>query len=67
MSDMLRGLPLGQYSQSMYQGPMTTGQMVTAGAMGLGAAKQFGLFADGGEVEELRGGGLGAIALRDLG
>ena len=67
MSDLLRGLPLGQYSQSMYQGPMTTGQMVTAGAMGLGAAKQFGLFADGGEVEELRGGGLGAIALRDLG
>ena len=67
MSDMLRGLPLKQYSESMYQGPMTTGQMLTAGAMGLGAAKQFNLFADGGEVEELRGGGLGAIALRDLG
>ena len=66
MSDMLRGLPLSQQTQSMYQGPMTTGQMVTAGAMGLGAAKQFGLFADGGEVQELRGGGLGAIALHDL-
>jgi len=66
-ADMTRGLPLYQQSQSMYQGPLTTGQMVTAGAMGLGAAKQFGLFAEGGEVEELRGGGLGAIALRDLG
>lgn len=66
MSDMLRGLPLSQQTQSMYQGPLTTGQMVTAGAMGLGAAKQFGLFADGGEVQELRGGGLGAIALHDL-
>lgn len=66
MSDMLRGLPLSQQTQSMYQGPMTTGQMVAAGAMGLGAAKQFGLFADGGEVQELRGGGLGAIALHDL-
>ena len=67
MSDMLRGLPLSQQTQSMYQGPLTTGQMITAGAMGLGAAKQFGLFAEGGEVEELRGGGLGAIALHDLG
>jgi len=67
MSDMLRGLPLSQQTQSMYQGPLTTGQMITAGAMGLGAAKQFNLFAEGGEVEELRGGGLGAIALHDLG
>lgn len=67
VNDMLRGLPLSQQTQSMYQGPLTTGQMITAGAMGLGAAKQFGLFAEGGEVEELRGGGLGAIALHDLG
>lgn len=69
MSDMLRGLPLSQQTQSMYQGPLTTGQMITAGAMGLGAGKQLGLFGakEGGEIKEHRGGGLGAIALRDLG
>lgn len=66
MSDMLRGLPLGQQSQSMYQAPPSAAQ--TALSLGLGAAgaKQAGLFAEGGSVGQ-QSYGLGGIALHQLG
>ena len=66
MSDMLRGLPLGQQAQTMYQAPPTAAQ--TALSLGLGAAgaKQAGLFAGGGSVGE-QSYGLGGIALHQLG
>jgi len=58
MSDLVRGLPLGQQStQAMYQAPPSTLQ--TVGALGMGAygAKQMGMFADGGQVDSYAGGG----------
>jgi hypothetical protein len=58
MSDLLRGLPLGQQStQSIYQAPPSAIQ--SAGALGLGAygAKQLGMFAEGGQVESYADGG----------
>lgn len=71
MSDMLRGLPLAQQAQTMYQAPPTIAQ--TALGLGLGAAglKQAGLFgAEGGSVPdglEEKSYGLGGIALHQLG
>jgi hypothetical protein len=59
MSDMIRGLPLGQQSTSaIYQPPPNALQ--TASALGLGAygAKQLGMFADGGEVQGYAPGGV---------
>lgn len=48
MSDMLRGLPLSQYSQTMYQQPASPlGQLAGAGLMFAGAQRA-GYFADGG-------------------
>lgn len=48
MSDMLRGLPLSQYSQTMYQQPASPlGQLAGAGLMFAGAQRS-GYFADGG-------------------
>jgi hypothetical protein len=67
MFDAFRGLPLAQYSQSTYAGPMTTGQAVTGAALGYQAGKDLKFFTDGGAVNESRGSGLGAIALRNLG
>jgi hypothetical protein len=63
MSDMLRGLPLAQYSQTMYQPPPSMlGQVAGAGLTYLGA-KQAGLFgAEGGVVP----GGLAGIAADKL-
>jgi hypothetical protein len=58
MSDMLRGLPLGQQStQSIYQAPPS--MLQSAGALGLGAIglKQAGLFAEGGQVKSYASGG----------
>jgi hypothetical protein len=48
MSDMLRGLPLAQQSQAMYQAPASP--LAIAGGLGMTAigAKQAGFFADGG-------------------
>lgn len=48
MSDMLRGLPLSQYSQTMYQQP--TSALATAAGLGVTAlgAQRAGYFADGG-------------------
>jgi hypothetical protein len=71
MSDMLRGLPLAQQAQTMYQAPPTMAQ--TALGIGLGAAglKQAGVFgAKGGSVPEgleEKSYGLGGIALHQLG
>lgn len=51
MSDLVRGMPLGQQStKSVYQAPPSGLQ--TLGALGMGAygAKQLGMFADGGEI-----------------
>jgi hypothetical protein len=66
MSDMIRGLPLGQQStQSVYQAPPSTLQ--TVGALGLGA---YGLNqlskADGGLLGAYAGGGMVAFADGDL-
>jgi len=48
MSDMLRGLPLSQYSQTMYQQP--TSPLATAAGLGMAyaGAQRAGYFADGG-------------------
>jgi hypothetical protein len=48
MSDMLRGLPLSQYSQTMYQQP--TSPLATLAGAGLtyAGAQKAGYFADGG-------------------
>jgi hypothetical protein len=48
MSDMLRGLPLSQYSQTMYQQP--TSPIATAAGLGMTymGAQRAGYFADGG-------------------
>lgn len=63
MSDMLRGLPLGQYAQTMYQQPPSLlGQVAGAGMTYLGAQKA-GLFgAEGGVVPS----GLAGIAADKL-
>ena len=56
MSDLIRGLPLGQQSTAaVYQPPPSALQ--TVGALGLGAygAKQLGMFAEGGEVKTYAG------------
>ena len=58
MSDLVRGLPLGQQSTAqMYQAPPSTLQ--TVGALGMGAygAKQLGMYAEGGQVDSYAGGG----------
>lgn len=49
MSDILRGLPLTQQSSTVYQAaPSPAAQIAGLGAIGKG----FGMFAEGGEVEE---------------
>jgi len=65
MSDILRGVPLGQSTTAQYTAPPSTAQ--TALALGLGAAgmKQAGLFAEGGSVDD-QSYGLGGIALHQL-
>lgn len=51
MSDMLRGLPLSQYSQTMYQAPPSpVSQLAGLGMAGYGAYKMFG--AKGGSVPD---------------
>jgi hypothetical protein len=62
MSDMLRGLPLSQQSQSMYTNPSVISQMAGLGTAALGASKA-GLFgAEGGVVP----GGLATVAANKL-
>jgi hypothetical protein len=61
MSDMLRGLPLSQQTQTMYQAPPSAlGQVAGAGLTYLGAQKAFG--AEGGIVP----GGLARVAADKL-
>ena len=59
MSDLVRGMPLGQQSTSaIYQAPPSMAQ--TIGALGVGAigASKAGLFADGGLMKSYAGGGV---------
>jgi hypothetical protein len=63
MSDMIRGLPLTQQSQSMYQQPPSMIQQ----AAGLGiTGKALGVFAEGGSVDE-RPAGLADLAVYNMG
>lgn len=63
MSDMLRGLPLSQSAQQMYQAPPS----MLSQAAGLGfLGKGFGMFAEGGEVDSDHA-GLADLALMRMG
>jgi hypothetical protein len=63
MSDMIRGLPLTQQSQTMYQQPPSMVQQVA----GLGlTGKALGAFAKGGSVNE-RPAGLAELAIYNMG
>jgi hypothetical protein len=48
MSDMLRGLPLSQYSQTMYQQPASPLGMLAGAGLTYAGAQKTGYFADGG-------------------
>jgi len=64
MSDMIRGLPLTQQSQTMYQAaPSMISQAAGLGTAALGASK---LFARGGAVNE-RPAGLAELAIHNMG
>jgi hypothetical protein len=64
MSDMLRGLPLTQQSQTMYQQPPSmVSQVAGLGTAALGASK---LFAKGGSVND-RPAGLAELAVYNMG
>jgi hypothetical protein len=66
MSDMIRGLPLTQQSQSMYQAPPSMlSQVAGLGTAALGASKA-GLFAEGGAVGD-RPAGLAELAVYNMG
>jgi len=58
MSDLIRGLPLGQQSTAQVYQPTTALQNI--GALGLGAygMKQLGMFAEGGKVDGYADGGM---------
>jgi hypothetical protein len=63
MSDMIRGLPLTQQSQTMYAQPPSMVQQVA----GLGlTGKALGAFAEGGSVDE-RPAGLADLAIYNMG
>ena len=64
MSDMIRGLPLTQQSQTMYQQPPSMiSQAAGLGTAALGASK---LFAKGGSVSD-RPAGLAELAIHNMG
>jgi hypothetical protein len=63
MSDMLRGLPLTQQSQTMYQQPPSMLQQVAGAGF---TAKALGAFAGGGSVDE-RPAGLADLAIYNMG
>ena len=55
LSDMIRGLPLGQQtSRQMYEAPPSPLQTIGSVGMGLYGAKQLGMFAEGGSVTDER-------------
>ena len=71
MSDMIRGLPLAQQSATMYQAPPSmVSQVAGLGTAALGA-KAAGLFAKGGEVEDIdytdKPAGLAELAVYNMG
>jgi hypothetical protein len=59
MSDMLRGLPLSQASQQIYQQPQSALSQVTGAGL---VAKGLGAFAEGGAVTQ-RPAGLAELAI----
>jgi hypothetical protein len=63
MSDMIRGLPLTQQSQTMYQTPPSMLQQVAGAGL---VAKGLGAFAKGGAVDE-RPAGLADLAIYNMG
>ena len=66
MSDMIRGLPLTQQSQTMYQQPPSMiSQVAGLGTAAIGASK-LGMFAGGGSVDE-RPAGLADLAIYNMG
>jgi hypothetical protein len=68
MSDMIRGLPLTQQSQTMYQQPPSmVSQVAGLGLAGAGAYKAFG--ASGGATQDLerRPAGLAELAIHNMG
>ena len=63
MSDMIRGLPLTQQSQTMYQQPPSMLQQVAGAGL---VAKGLGMYAGGGSVDE-RPAGLADLAIYRMG
>jgi len=63
MSDMLRGLPLSQYTQQMYQAPAN---MLSQAAGAAAIGKGLNIFAEGGEVSQ-QPAGLADLALMRIG
>ena len=57
MSDLLRGLPLTQQSQSMYQNPSMISQAAGLGTGGMGMYGMYNMMnkADGGQIKESDG------------
>lgn len=65
MSDMYRGLPLSQASQSIYNAPPS--QMSQLAGLGLTGASMYGLMKkEGGVIKEPKGKGLAALELHRL-
>lgn len=62
MSDVLRGVPLGQSTQTQYTAPASLGAQLGGAALTYAGAKQSGLFAEGGSVPH----GLDRIAIDKL-
>ena len=62
MADMMRGVPIGQTSQSMYRSPSAgLGQQLLGAAL---TGKGFGLFKEGGDVSTQKG--LTALAMQKI-
>jgi hypothetical protein len=61
MSDMLRGLPLTQQTQTIYQNPSMTSQLAGLGTAGIGAYKLYNM-KEGGQVRS----GLDELALYNV-
>jgi hypothetical protein len=62
MSDVLRGVPLGQTTQQQYTAPASLGAQLGGAALTYAGAKQSGLFAEGGSVSH----GLDRLAVDQL-
>jgi hypothetical protein len=62
MSDVLRGVPMGQQTQQQYTAPASMGSQLGGAALTAIGAKQAGLFARGGSVSH----GLDKLAIDQL-